>query len=83
MFQYRKRYYPVATGIPIESIKMEFCFNTASGITQLQHRKHAAALAQLLKGFQYRKRYYPVATFVGKTGRHDMHAGGLFQYRKR
>jgi len=33
--------------------------------------------------FQYRKRYYPVATFVGKTGRHDMHAGGLFQYRKR
>ena len=57
-------------------------FNTASGITQLQHKPTHYATGTVKPGFQYRKRYYPVATQA--SGNADLFELIIpFQYRKR
>ena len=63
-FQYRKRYYPVATEVFIMgkeamTIKFQYRKRYYPVATNWRTNNHKLATVEL---FQYRKRYYPVAT---------------------
>ena len=77
-FQYRKRYYPVATALRQMYMAKDQCFNTASGMAQLQ-RKVVSLVAVITDGFNTASGITQLQLLCKETEIN----GELFQYRKR